>query len=100
MGHKLIHSFELVNLQGWLIKKIIKSNFQEGVRGNAKNLTISIILRFQGELGAGAAGTVYRVKHKTEGGEVFILFYTAVFVHFGICIFNVVFVCFSYLYTT
>ena len=51
-------------------------------------------------MGAGAAGTVYRVKHKTEGGEVFILFYTAVFVHFGICIFNVVFVCFSYLYTT
>ena len=49
------------------------SQFQAGAFSEetiSKQLTISIILMFKGELGAGAAGTVYRVKHKAEGGEV------------------------------
>ena len=49
-------------------------------------------------MGAGAAGTVYRVKHKTEGGEVVfsMQLYLYAFV-FRIFVFSMLYLCIFYL---
>jgi len=39
------------------------------IKDGSKKESIKSVYSFHGELGAGAAGTVYRVKHKAEGGE-------------------------------
>merc|ERR1712130_532151 len=39
------------------------------IKDGSKKESIKSVYSFHGELGAGAAGTVYRVKHKIEGGE-------------------------------
>jgi len=39
------------------------------IKDGSKKEPFSSVYSCHGELGAGAAGTVYRVKHKTEGGE-------------------------------
>ena len=58
-----------------------------GDANKSDNFYIRVNFLHQGELGAGAAGTVYRVKHKIEGGEVVFSIQLDLFV-IVLCIFN------------